>query len=103
MYINEAELLPTAGVTEPWPTATLVQEVFWPLARGEDRLEHLRARVGPRGIGLVLFVASPDGRQALRATRGLCERVSRTAPLLAGWTVAACTPFDPQDDRLPGA
>ncbi|MHC0429385.1 hypothetical protein ACX6XY_04230 [Streptomyces sp. O3] len=95
MYMIEVELVPSAAAGTDWPTASLVQEVFWPLARREDRLEHLRARVGATGIGLVLFVGSTDGQRAVRSARGLCRRVSRTAPVLAGWTVARCTLLNP--------
>jgi hypothetical protein len=91
----EAVLVPPAAAVAPWPPACLVQDVFWPLARREDRLEHLRARTGSADIAVVLFVASSDGQQAVRRARSLCERVSRTAPLLAGWTVAHCALFDP--------
>jgi hypothetical protein len=95
VYIVEVVLVPPSAGAVPWPPACLVQDVFWPLTRREDRLEHLRARTGSTDIAVVLFVGSPDGQQAVRSARSLCERVSRTAPLLAGWTVAHCALFDP--------
>ncbi len=100
MYIIEAVLTRSAAARVPEPDATMVQEVFWPLTRVEDRLEHLRARVRARAraIDLVLFVASPDGRRAVLDARRLCERVSRDAPLLAGWTLTHCALFDPTSE-----
>ncbi len=95
MYIVEAVLVPPTGAEAPWPPGCLVQDVFWPLTRPEDRLEHLRARSNPADIVVVLFVVSTDEHGAVRSARTLCERVARTAPLLAGWAVARCAPFDP--------
>ncbi len=95
MYIIEVVLTRSTAVPEPGPTATLVQEVFWPLARTEDCLEHLRARVRAEAIDLVLFIASANGRTAVEDARRLCERVSRTAPVLAGWTLTHCAQYAP--------
>lgn len=97
MYIVEAALAPPVRGNAPWPPACLVEDVFWPLARPEDRLEHLRARTGPADIVVVLFVGSTDAPHAVRSAHSLCERVSGTAPLLAGWTVARCALFDPSE------
>lgn len=97
MYIIEAVLTRSTAAPESWPSATLVQEVFWPLARSEERLEHLRARVRDEAIDLVLFVLSADSGRAVQDARRLCERVSRTAPVLAGWTLTHCELFDPAE------
>lgn len=92
MYMIEVELVPATGHSARPPSDRLVQDVFWPLARRDDGLEHLKARVGHDRIAVVLFVGSSDEHAAVEQSRALCERVRRTAPVLSGWTIARCEP-----------
>ena len=90
-------LVPPARAPVPKPSTRLLEDTFWALARPEDRLEHLTVRDGPRPgtVAMVVFVRCRDGAQAAPAARGLCERVTRTASILTGWTVARCETVDP--------
>lgn len=54
--------------------AAAVQEALWGCAGPEDGLEHIRARSGPSGLGLVLFVRAPDHAEAERRARDLLDR-----------------------------
>ncbi|MFC8454362.1 hypothetical protein [Kitasatospora sp. NPDC057223] len=72
-----------AGPTYEGPTyegvagervAAAVQEALWEFAGPADGLEHIRARSGPRGLGLVLFIRAPDRSEAERRARALLGR-----------------------------
>ncbi|MFD0256939.1 hypothetical protein [Kitasatospora indigofera] len=65
----------TDGAAAPGDgVAAAVQEALWGYARPADGLEHIRARSGPRGLGLVLFVRAPDRAEAERRARALLGR-----------------------------
>ncbi|MFC9325596.1 hypothetical protein [Kitasatospora sp. NPDC057015] len=54
--------------------AGAVQDAVWGCAGPADGLEHIRARSGPRGLGLILFVRAPDRSEAERRARALLDR-----------------------------
>lgn len=79
----------SAAVAAPAPET--VVDVLWAVAKPDDRLEHVRARSGPRPdtVDLAMFHGGagpvPSRDLALRLSR----RALATAPALSGWVAAA--------------
>lgn len=88
---NHGPAAAPAAAAAPTPSPETVVDVLWAVAEPDDRLEHVRARSGPRPgiVDLAMFhcgigpVSSRD--LALRLSR----RALATAPSLSGWVAAA--------------
>ncbi|ACU73907.1 hypothetical protein Caci_5047 [Catenulispora acidiphila DSM 44928] len=79
----------TAPATVPPPVSPeAVVDILWSVAVPDDRLEHVRARHGPRpeAVDLGVFVRT-DATSAEEAATSLCRRAIATAPSLSDWSI----------------
>lgn len=86
MYLVHVHL---ANPDRPHPTeadAHLIHDALWAHATPDTGLEHIRARPGPRGIDLVLFLSHdiPDPDPTRYAT-GFVDLAVEKSPVLRRW------------------
>jgi hypothetical protein len=94
---------PGAGVVHPVSPDTVL-DILWAAALPGDRLEHIRARPGPRApdLDLVLFHRSrpttePEPATTAHTSLQLCRRAIQSSPTLSGWNPAVLLTPPAQD------
>jgi hypothetical protein len=60
-------------------------DILWANASPTDRLEHIRARACPDGVGVVTFYQGAPGSDPEQAVNGLLRRALSASPCLTGW------------------
>jgi hypothetical protein len=88
MHLIHLHLARLAGPTPDEVDAALVHDALWALAPPGAGIEHIRARAGPEGIDLSLFLSND-----IRATdpqsyaRTLYDALARNSRALSTWHV----------------
>ncbi|MFC4045706.1 hypothetical protein ACFO1B_45465 [Dactylosporangium siamense] len=65
----------------------LIAELLWLQVLQADRIEHIRARAGPEGFRVALFVNAESATEAQTAVQHFCRRAITNNPQLRGFGV----------------
>ncbi|MFC8722605.1 hypothetical protein [Kitasatospora sp. NPDC057198] len=84
MHLVAVTLLCPAPARPPL-TAGAVTDLMWVHSRGEDRVEHLRARVDRNRCHIAAAIIADTPDAAAANLRRVCERALRHVPALHGW------------------
>lgn len=89
MHLVQLRLTSSTGPAPDDADAHLIHDVLWALAPPGAGIEHIRARAGPDGIDLTLFLRHdvPDSDPD-RYARALLATVARLSPALRRWHLA---------------